>query len=186
MKKIILSAVAIFTLSVVSAQNVKFGVKAGLNSSTFTGDTDDDTKSKIGFNLGGFAEIKISDKFAVQPELLYSTQGAKFDEGSTTLGYINIPVMAKFFVAESLSLEAGPQIGFLTSAKSKFDGVSVDVKDELKSVDFGLNFGLGYDFTPNVYAGFRYNLGLSNIVDAKGDDDEIKNSVLSLSIGYKF
>jgi hypothetical protein len=196
MKKIILSAIAIFAFGVVSAQDVRFGVKAGLNIATLTGDVVDDIKSKIGFNVGGFSEIKISEKFAVQPELLYSTQGAKFDGGSESLNYINIPVMAKFFVAESFSIEAGPQIGFLTSAKAKFDDedVSVDIKDELKSIDFGLNFGAGYDFTPNLSAGLRYNLGLSNIADNESNDEEgfetedfeLKNSVFSLSLSYKF
>lgn len=204
MKKIILSAIAIFMFGVVSAQDVKFGVKGGLNFANLTGDIEN-AAMKIGFNVGGFAEIKVSEKFAVQPELLYSTQGAKSDDsevdGSISLGYINIPVMAKFYVAESFSLEAGPQIGFLTSAKYKFDSeifdVDADVKDAYKSIDFGLNFGAGYDFTPNLSAGFRYNLGLSNIIDTKvGGDEEFefenendyteKNSVFSLSLSYKF
>jgi len=199
MKKIILSVVGIFAFSIVGAQDVKFGVKGGLNFANLTGDIEN-AAMKIGFSIGGFAEIKVSEKFAVQPELLYSTQGAKSDDadekGSIALGYISIPVMAKFFVAESFSLEAGPQIGFLTSAKYKFDSedIDVDVKDAFKSIDFGLNFGAGYDFTPNLSAGLRYNLGLSNIVDSEGgnedfefeNDYEVKNSVFSLSLSYKF
>lgn len=193
MKKIILSAIAVMAFGFANAQETKFGVKAGLNIANLGGDIEDN-KSLVGFHVGGFAEIKLSEKFAVQPELLYSTQGTKFDgEGDPkfNLGYLNVPVMAKFYVAEKFSLEAGPQIGFLLSAKAKGEAegveVEVDLKDEYKSVDFGLNFGAGYDFTENLSAGIRYNLGLSNIYDGEGSDDyKESNGVFSLSVGYKF
>jgi opacity protein-like surface antigen len=187
MKKVILTAAAVFAFGFANAQDVKFGVKGGLNVATLTGDIDD-VSSKVGFHIGGFAEIKVSDKFAVQPELLFSTQGAKSDgDGKLNLSYINIPVMAKFYVADAFSLEAGPQIGFLTTAKADGGSVEVDIKDEMKSVDFGLNFGAGYDFTENLSAGLRYNLGLSNTFKTEaGEDFKAKNSVFSLSLGYKF
>lgn len=197
MKKIILTAAAVFAFGFANAQDVKFGVKGGLNVATLTGDVDN-ADSKVGFHVGGFAEIKVSDKFAVQPELLYSTQGAKFEgsesgvsyEAKTNLSYLNIPVMAKYYVAEGFSLEAGPQIGFLTSAKYKLEAAGEeaeeDAKDFYESIDFGVNFGAGYNFTENLSAGLRYNLGLSNIAKDAGDDYKEKNSVLSLSVGYKF
>lgn len=190
MKKIILSAVAIMAFGFANAQDVKFGVKGGLNVANLSGDVNDNS-ALVGFHVGGFAEIKVSDKFAVQPELLFSTQGAKFDEGGSdvkfNLSYLNIPVMAKYFAAEKFSLEAGPQIGFLMSAKAKGDGGSIDIKDEMKSIDFGVNFGAGYDFTENLSAGVRYNLGLANIAKTEaGDNTKVKNSVFSISLGYKF
>ncbi len=136
MKKIILSAFAVMAFGFANAQEVKFGAKAALNVASLTGDVVDDASSLIGFQVGGFAEIKLSDKFAIQPELLYSTQGANSDDfGNLELGYINIPVMAKYYVVESFSLEAGPQIGFLVSAKD--DGE--DAKDFLSSTDFSFN-----------------------------------------------
>jgi opacity protein-like surface antigen len=181
MKKIILSAVAVLAFGFTNAQGVKFGAKVALNVATLTGDVEDQS-SLVGFQVGGFAEFKISEKFAVQPELMYSAQGAAFDDGDITLGYINIPVMAKYYVAKSFSLEAGPQIGFLLSAKD--DGE--DFKDETSSIDFGLNFGAGYDFTENLSAGLRYNLGLSNLNDIEGYDATAKNGVFSVSLGYKF
>ena len=202
MKKIILSVAAVFAFGFANAQETKFGVKGGLNLANFSGDVEDNS-SKIGFNVGGFVEIKVSDKFAIQPELLFSTQGAKFEESGSgfsyeskyNLSYLNIPVMAKYYAADKFSLEFGPQIGFLTSAKDDYtateSGVTVsgneDIKDIFESVDFGVNFGAGYDFTENLSVGLRYNLGLSNIAKTEaGDDTKISNNVFSLSLGYKF
>ena len=146
-------------------------------------------KSKTSFHLGVVAEISISDKFSVQPELLYSAQGAKQDggDGELKLDYINIPVMAKFYVAEGFSLEAGPQVGFLMSAKSEEGGESVDVKDLFKGIDFGIDFGLGYKMESGLNFGARYNLGLSNLWDVPSDFNvKNQNSVMQLYVGYFF
>lgn len=201
MKKFIITAIAISAFGFINAQEVKFGAKAALNIATLTGDVEDPS-SLIGFQVGGFAEIKISEKFAIQPELLYSTQGGKEKESididgtdytatlSYKLSYITIPVMAKYYVAKSFSLEIGPQIGFLTSAKGEIEAsgesVEVDIKDYVTSTDFGVNFGAGYDFSEKLSASLRYNLGLSNINDDEEDDSNIKNSVFSIALGYKF
>jgi opacity protein-like surface antigen len=188
MKKVMLTAVAVMAFGLSNAQDVKFGAKAGLNMSNFGGDAEG-TDMKVGFQVGGFAEIKISDKFAVQPELLFTNLGAKEDFMGTTvtnnLNYIAIPVMAKYFVAEKFSIEAGPQIGFLMSAKAEAEGESVDIKDALNSTDFGLNLGFGYDFTENIGVGLRYTAGVSNILKDSGDS-KVNNSNIALAVGYKF
>ena len=202
MKKIILTVAAVFAFGFANAQETKFGVKGGLNVANLSGDIEDNS-SKVGFHVGGFVEIKVSDKFSVQPELLFSTQGTKLEESGTNysyesnlnLSYLNIPVMAKYYVAERFSLEPVPQVAFLKKAKSDFtataSGITVsgdeDVKDEFESIDFGFNFGAGYDFTENLSAGLRYNLGLSNIAKTdSGDDFKLSNNVFSVSLGYKF
>ncbi|WP_338647784.1 porin family protein [Flavobacterium sp. KS-LB2] len=196
MKKIILMVVMVFTVGFVNAQgkeDMAFGIKGGLNISTITNaDVDGvNSKSLVGFHVGFFGEFVLSDKFSIQPEVLYSTQGTKIEfegiKGDLKLDYIAIPVMAKYYVADSFSLELGPQIGFLVSAKAKSGGESEDVKDELKSTDVSLNFGLGYDITENFMIGARYNLGLTRLQDELlPGEDESKNSVFQISIGYKF
>ncbi|MFO7674302.1 MAG: porin family protein [Lutibacter sp.] len=184
MKKIILVAViAISSFVGVNAQT-SFGAKAGLNVANLSGDVTDN-EALIGFNLGVFAEIALADSFYLQPELLYSTQGAKFSESGIdadlNLNYIIIPLMFKYDVANRFYLEAGPQLGFLVLAEV----LDQDVKDEFESVDFGANFGLSYGFTEKLFAQARYNIGLSNIAKDSGND-KISNTVLSFSLGYKF
>lgn len=187
MKNLITLAVFfVLTLFSVNAQQIKLGVKAGVNFATITGDTEG-VDSRTSFHAGAVAEFSLVEKLFLQPELLYSSQGAK--SGSPTdelkLDYLNIPVLAKYFVAEGFSIEVGPQIGFILSAKEEYDGTSEDVKDSLKSTDFGLNFGIAYEMKTGLNFDARYYLGLSNISDVGGSGN-FKNGVFQISIGYFF
>jgi opacity protein-like surface antigen len=186
MKKLFFAAAAVFAFGMTNAQEARFGAKGAVNFATITGQ--DGAKNKVGFAIGGFAEIKVSDKFAVQPELMYSIQGAKSEGGSLELNYINIPVMGKFMVTEEISLQAGPQLGILMSATAKSDaGGSNDFKDQTKGIDFGLNFGAGYNIGEDMMIDLRYNLGLSQIEkELASGQTASKNAVIQLGFGYKF
>lgn len=196
MKKIILMTVAFLLFSFANAQNKKdmyFGVKGGLNISSITNvnDVGASSSSLIGFHVGVFGELMVTDKFAIQPELLYSTQGVKLDvdgdKGDFKLDYIVFPIMAKYYVADAFSLEFGPQIGFLVSSELKSGGVTVDFKDYTKSTDVSLGFGGSYNLTENFMLGARYNLGLTRIQkDLDPGEKDSKNSVFQVSLGYKF
>jgi len=131
MKKIILTAVAVFAFGFATAQKAQFGLKGGLNVTNLNNKEEGapSTSSIVGINVGCFVDLKISNKFSIQPELLYSTQGSSFDllvnvEGNEydtkntfKLSYINLPVLFKYHADKKFSLEAGPQIGFLTTSK---------------------------------------------------------------------
>jgi len=185
MKKILLvTALAVFGFSNVNAQEIKFGVKGGLNFANLKGDNTSNLEPVTAFNFGVMSEISITDKFSFQPELMYSGQGFSFknDKNPVALSYINLPLIGKYYVTKGLSLEAGPQIGYLVGAD--YDGVNV--KDDYKKLDFGANVGLGYKLDNGINFGVRYNLGLSNINDVQGDSDKIKNNVLQVSLGYFF
>jgi len=187
MKKLILIAIAvIFSLTSVQAQDVNFGAKAGINFTSLNGD-DDDLDGKTSFHIGAVAEIPVSDVFSVQPELVFSNQGAKDGDIKFNVSYLNLPIMAKYYVGEGISIEGGPQIGFLMDAKVKDDDTSVDVKDETKGIDFGLGIGAGYKADSGLNFAIRYNFGLSNIVDEDDAGDfELKNGVVQVSVGFFF
>lgn len=196
MKKITLLLAAVFTIGFVNAQekkDVSFGIKGGLNVSSLTNVAEDgaDSNPLVGFHVGLFGEFMIGDKFAIQPEVVYSTQGVEIEfegeKGDVKLDYINIPILAKYYVDNAFSLELGPQIGFITQAEAKSGGVSVDVKDEIKSVDVSLGFGGSYYFADKFMLSARYNLGLTRIQEnLSPGESESKNSVFQLSVGYKF
>jgi hypothetical protein len=189
MKRIFL-AVSMVTLFAAgaAAQGISGGLKAGLNLANLTGDIED-TDMKIGFHVGAYAKLSVTDAFFVQPELLYNAVGAKASEdgfeGKYNFSYVSVPVMLGYSFGK-INIQAGPQIGFLTTAKLKVEGggdsAEVDVKDSLKGTDFGVNVGLGADFG-KINAAARYCIGLSNIVDS--DNAELKNGVIQISLGYK-
>ncbi|MFD2910166.1 porin family protein [Flavobacterium ardleyense] len=179
--------------------DLRFGAKVGVNFATFVGEDADDSFMYVGFNVGFFAEIPITEKLIFQPEILYSTQGAKskesainFDiEATLKFEYINIPLMFKYEVAKNFSLEAGPYVGFLTRAnlKVKFAGYgseSENFKNRIKSTDFGLGLGMNYDFTNVIFANVRYQAGLTEFGDLGEGSDNVKNSVFQLGLGFRF
>ncbi|RZJ68974.1 porin family protein [Flavobacterium sp.] len=207
MTKIILCAAA-FAVSAFSAQaqdkKLEFGVKAGANLTTFTGDFED-AEVKPGFHAGGIANYHFNESFGLQAEVLYSLQGAKSgyeetDFGTTfknvrvNLSYINVPVLAKYELknVRGLSFGFGPQVGVLVSAKQKFDAVSggstseesEDIKDQLKTVDFSVIGDVEYKLASNIFFSVRGQLGVSNVNDV--GNDKVHNAGLSLSGGYRF
>jgi opacity protein-like surface antigen len=166
----------------VQSQDLHFGVKAGANfsnlkiSSDFGGVSPDGATS---FYVGGLADIGFSEKFHVQPEILYSMEGAK----DADISYLNIPVMLKYYLIEGLNIQAGPQIGVLLDAEGGTDG--------LKSSNFGVNFGAAYELAGGFFVDARYNLGLSNIADVEVDPDfggdfSLKTKGFQLGVGYRF
>ena len=193
MKRILFFIIVSSSLTI-SAQNSKkdegivFGLKGGLNVSNFIGDINNNT-FRTSVHIGIFSEIMISDKFSLQPELLYSGQGfsgrALPGFSRSKYDYINFPVLAKIYVAKKISIEAGPQLGFLVSAKEKTDNDNVSISNQ-KTVDFSLNLGLAYDLKNGIFFQTRYNLGLSNINSgANANAVKYTNSVIQLSVGIK-
>ena len=210
MKKhlILVLVLALFSLTAAQAQEFVFGAKAGLNVASLSGDIEGDSKSRLSFHLGGVGEFKFSDAFGFQAELLYSATGAKFEESesfdgesfsaeaTTRLSYVSIPLLGRFHINESFSLEAGPQVSILISAEEEysetitFDGETesfsetVDISEGINTLDVGFAAGATFTLPQGIFFSARYVLGLTSI-DSFGDAD-VKNNVLQLSAGYQF
>ena len=69
---------------------------------------------------------------------------------------------------------------------SGFGSDTVDMKDELKSTDFGLGLGMNYEFSDVIFANARYQAGLTEIGDSEGGSNDIKNSVFQIGLGFRF
>lgn len=205
MKKVILLvAIALFGFTTVSAQEyVMFGAKGGVNFSTFSGDgvsAFTDKNGRTSFHLGLVAEIPMSERFSIQPEVLYSGQGYDLvsrDNASDVeyqLDYINIPVIAKFYVMEGLALEAGPQVGFLVNSEIDSERSFLDDEniiplneEQFNTTDFSLALGASYKFTGGLFVNGRYNIGLREIYDdSVVSRADAKHSVIQLGLGFMF
>ena len=197
-----------------SAVEIKGGLKIGASSAKLHGDdvedlTDflgEDQKSRIGLCAGGFITFNITEMFAIQPEVLYTMKGSKYEEeifGETLkvwikLDYLEIPVLVKIMVPTPGGVKpclfAGPVLAMKLSGKVKFeygaDSKEEDIEEDMKSTDFGLVIGAGVDIgfgapgMGKITLDIRYSLGLSTISDF--EDEDIKNGVFSLMVGFSF
>jgi len=88
------------------AQVLKLGAKAGLNYANFSG-SDLQTDAITSYHAGLSAQIKLGDKFSVQPEIIYSTQGASYtnlnQELNQKLGYMSVPILARIQMGKIFS-----------------------------------------------------------------------------------
>ena len=158
MKKIILSAAAILVFGFANAQDTQFGVKAGVDLATVKTDLGPLGKvsaSETGFFVGAFVDLGLSENFSVQPEVLYVA--------ITDSNFLSVPILAKYSIAESFSLVAGPSLNYFMDAE----------EDEFKvNVDFG---GI-YDITENLDINAKYSLGMG----------DVQVSGVFIGAGYKF
>lgn len=187
-KLLLLAAIAVFGMTSANAQDgIGFGVKLGVNVASLGGDSygvGSSLGSRTSFHVGGLAEIPLSEKFALQPELLYSSEGSDWSIGNSDalkLDYIRVPILAKYYIIEGLSAEAGPVLGVLISADS--DGN--DVKDNFNTFDAGIGVGASYRLDMGVFFSLRYNKGLMNVNDTDADFSNQSN-VFQVSAGYRF
>jgi Outer membrane protein beta-barrel domain len=194
MKRMILVFLAVGSAVIASAQ-IQFGIKAGYNLSNFklSGNIPSELSpnSKSNFSAGALVSIHLLNSFYLQPEAMYSGQGASFNEDGQVLklnySYLNVPVLFKYQHASGLFAETGPQVGFLLSANSVApDGSSQDNKGDSQSTDFSWDFGIGYKIPIiNLGADLRYNLGLTN-VNKDASNGTVKNSVYQVGLFYMF
>lgn len=172
------------------AQDVAFGLKGGLNLASWSNNSSGiGYQNRTGFHAGLLAQVNVSPNFAVQPEVVYSSQGTKYTLGTQEhdlqLNYVNIPLMLQAKVGGGLYAQAGPQVGLLVGVKDKVNGLETEIfsQQDFKKTDVALGFGLGYSSASALGIDARYNLGLTNI-NAEGSNN-IKNNVVQIGITYK-
>jgi len=199
-------SIILLTTSVSQAQKLKVGIKGGVNFATLGAEELGKLKSHTAYHVGGIVEIPIYEYFSIQPEVLYSVQGAAYS-GTTKgvdidldieLNYIQVPIMAKFNATDEFSIEIGPEIGYLNSSKSQYEGtidgvgtIEGDDLFEFEKIDVALSIGATYQLPIGVFLSARYNMGQTNLNDKSLYDSffgdlKLYNKVFQLSVGYIF
>lgn len=188
-----------------SSLSPKFGIKGGVNLTNMYVKDVSDENMKVGFNGGFFAKLPVTRGFSIQPELLYTSKGAKETYDNFILGegeyrfnlnYIELPVLAVFNVAENFNVHVGPYVSYLAEANIKDledDGTIDEIADldtdDFNRVDYGVAGGLGIDIS-NFTIGARYSYGFREIGKSGSVSGELtkdsKNSAISLYIGIGF
>lgn len=171
-KTVLLVIVLLGSIMGAKAQQSHLGIKAGLNFASLTGDGVDGLSNKTGYHFGINAELGLSNNFSIQPEVLYSTQGAESDDVDFDINYVNVPVLAKFYVMRNFSLQMGPQFGYVVG----------DEADSFDLKEYDLSGAVGAELAiKSLFLQARYNFGLSDV-----SDTGTKNAVFQFSLGYNF
>lgn len=195
------------TISTAYAQGITGGLKAGMNIANLHGDDVEGLgfESKMGFCAGGFITFKVANIVAIQPEVLYTQKGNKWEEefnGETwkvtfNLNYLEIPVLLKVIMPIQGMIKphlfAGPYFAYNLTAKVKeeYNGQSdeEDIDEYFKDTDFGTVFGGGIDFglpVGKIVFDARYSLGLTSIDEPDDGTADVKNDAFSFMLGYAF
>ena len=191
MKKLFLAVVAMMVSAATFAQNevgqLTIQPKVGVNIANIT--DADDADPRIGLAAGAEFEYGLTDNIGLSAGVLYSMQGVKTtiidDDCTWKLDFLNVPILANFYVAKGFAVKLGVQPGFKLSSKAKFKGSGgskeVEVEDGVKSIDLSIPVGVSYQYQ-NIVFDARYNWGVTKIVD----DVDSKHSVFQITVGYKF
>jgi hypothetical protein len=191
MKKILFASL-FFVSSASFAQTFQLGIKGGVNVSNFTGGDFATAKksSLIGYHGGAFVNLKFGQVISLQPEVLFSTQGATIQDQETgtkqdfKLNYVSIPVMLKLQSHGGFYVETGPVVSINVSGG---EFMNQSVKDVTNGADFAWAAGLGYHTRFGLGIGARYNVGLSKVSNASNaswESADFKNSVLQVGLFY--
>ncbi len=199
MKKLLTLPLFILCFSITKAQDSKFeiGPEVGANFSSYAfsdGDFDDKSLTRISF--GAIAKVNFSENWSLIGKLKYDGKGSKANDSSfeEKLNYVTLPVMAEWrFGSGNLKgfLNFGLYAGFLTSAKTEFeDGEELNIKDSVKSTDFGGAYGIGVIYklkdNMNLIFGIGGQTGAIDLEEGEGSAVIIRNQVLSANIGLTF
>lgn len=220
MKKMLyaISVISVVFAANVQAQNIRGGIKAGMNLSDWGGDAKQsfsdvlelgnfaETQMLTGFHIGGYLSIPLGSNFEIEPALLYSTKGMRISQtlaGNNLLNvkmqitnhshYLDLPVMAKYYITKGFHVYGGPQVSYLIDNKLEAEagifgfsvGEKFDIDRGFRKFDFAVAAGAGYRFPNGVSLGAGYDYGLSTLDKGSGDLD-VYNRVIKFSIGYTF
>lgn len=196
MRKFFIALMCVFMATGTAMAQFTFGPKVGVDYTHYWG-KDVEHGGQFNYQAGLFFEYRMSDKFAIAPEIVFAAQGGKYDyvlgvtfKETDHVNYINVPVMLKYYVTYDLSIDFGPQVGFNVYSKNTREVKSgsekiketTDAKDITKAVDFGLGLGLTYDITDDVFIQGRYTMGMTEVFK----HSKAKNGNAQISIGYRF
>ena len=199
-------------VSSMSYAQTTFGVRGGVNLFNLNGENvngdDYDNKLKVGFQAGVNAEIPVGVDFYLQPGILFSQKGAKYEnDDKVNISYVEVPVNFIYkpeLGAGKMLLGFGPYFGVAVGASYKPDGAGDDRDFKFKSditeveylanpyylkrFDAGGNLLVGYEFANKLSFQLNAQLGLLKINPTiEGEDaGKVKNTGFGLSVGYRF
>lgn len=174
-----------------------YGIKGGFNWVRLNVNSEDSFYEKWGyrykpaFHIGLYSKYNLSERFSVNPELLFSNKGYSYDETSegpnaySHLNYLNLPVMAGIKLFNRMDLVLGPEFGYLLNGGAQYN------KEQYNKFDFGYALGTNLYAGEKVYISLRYSYGLTSVIDTDksqlpiNEKVDFQNQSYQFSIGYR-
>ena len=191
---------ALFFCAPASAQQLSFGVKAGINFSTATVEPEAaslDYGYQKGWLGGVFVVVSPDAPLGGQIEALYSQRGTAIKVGSSgnldaayKLSFIDVPLLLRVRAASfdngGLFILAGPVIGIGVKSETEQSGSRTDVSDRFNAYDLSLAIGAAMESQGFVFD-VRYAHGLNNYSNGSHPAVEtFKGRAATVSIGIRF
>ena len=200
MRSLLFAAILLVAAPLASAQ-ATFGLKAGLNTSFFSGDDADGLDAKLGAVGGATVRFDVNPGFGVGVEALYSQKGARYEDPldadfdeSYHFDYVEIPAYVRLAVPIGEYLEGGVSLGGYVGIPVRTGGNDIDGDFDLEAnTDYGALIGVDVGSGP-YYVDARYSLGLAQVTDddtlildlPAGVAPDLKNQTISLTFGVRF
>ncbi len=203
MKKVLLIAAMGFIALSANAQNIKFGPRVGVNSTTLKVDKNSTGSSinaqiksgdaKFGYQAGLFARLGVAG-FYLQPEVLFSSTGAEIQvvDASVNLDEtrelsfkkLDVPVLFGKKFAGVARVNLGPSFSYLLAAESTVGSFTTDVKNNYNDATIGYQVGIGADLGP-IVLDLKYEGNLSKFGDQVGGyNTDSRQSMWVFAIGF--
>jgi len=182
---------------------MKYGVKAGLNMTSMSNDMslEPGFGMGVGFRVGGFLNLRWGYRtensapgtglWGFQPEIMYSSQAVKTDDGDIKMNCISVPLLLKVYPTTSFSIEIGPELSYILSTSPDMMTIENTAADidrseikigECKGLNVGVAVGVAYDFDMGLTLGARYTYGFTDMAK----NLKWKPSNIQVTIGWMF
>ncbi|MEM1135454.1 MAG: outer membrane beta-barrel protein [Bacteroidota bacterium] len=169
--------------SALYAQEFKGVLIAGASAAQIDGD-DLGGFDKAGFQLGAGVSFPLSEKFLIQPEMMFSQKGSKARENEPffnwQLNYIDIPLILNYVFSKSIDFQVGLGANYLLSARFDDGSGFIDQSEAFKTIDFAGNIGIEYHFSELISGNIRLTTSLAN----SGKFENYYNRTLNFTLRY--
>jgi Outer membrane protein beta-barrel domain len=161
MKKILLLIIALIIIPLAGQAQFKFGLRAGASTSNLSKETIEVNtleivlkEAKYGIHGGVFVRAHFSEKWYLQPEVLFNSTKVDFEVGDLKNGLapellteeyhnLDIPVLLGYKIGP-IRLEAGPVAHAYLPAKTELDEIE-DYEQRIQDFTLGYQAGIGLD-----------------------------------------
>lgn len=184
-KMVIMMALTISCLCVAAQTQVgKFSLIPQVGVSVVN-TSSEHTRYKAGWSTGVTMEYQLTEPLSLSMGALFSMEGGKIKHSGNKLflDYVNIPLLANYYVVKGLALKAGAQVGFQVYAKEKRGGDFVPIGFPKNKVSFAVPVGFSYEYAKLVLD-VRYNIGLTDMLDVP--EGSLRSKDFMITLGYKF